>query len=134
MLLKDIQKLRDELVDGESVKLPFDGSHIMIRLLDESSKKIYLRAPVYNGGNYIPSSVRHCLSEKSPVPHPSIKTFLTVDEPHYQVNLNYLGHMEQLSDLHLKEVLEEFAHIAETWRLYLDEHDKNDLVYIHIKR
>lgn len=134
MLLKDIQKIIDELADGEPIKFTFGGSDILIRLINESLNEVHLRTSVYMGGNYIPSSVRRCLSEKDLVPHSSIRTFLTVDEGRYQVNLNYLGQLQHLSDIHFREVLEEFDRIADTWRLYLDEHDKKDLLYIHIKR
>lgn len=133
LLEEDIQKVLDRLAEGELIKLSFDGSDIIIRSLEDFSK-VYLMTSVYYGGNYIPSSVRRCLSQKAPVPHPSIKTYLTVDEQHFQVHLNYLGQTQALSQETLKDLLEEFGRIADNWRLYLDEHDKNDLVYVHIKR
>ena len=63
---KDIQQILSHLADGDSIKIPFDGSHIMIRVIDEATK-LSLTALVYDGGNYIPHSVRRCLSRKSPL-------------------------------------------------------------------
>jgi hypothetical protein len=60
-------------------------------------------------------------------------TFFTVDEQNYQVKINYLGHAHQLNQHSFKETLEDFGSMAEKWRLYLDDHDKNDLVYVRVK-
>ena len=62
---KDIQQILSQLAGGDSIKIPFDGSDIMIRIIDEASK-LSLTALIYDGGNYIPNSVRSCLSRKSP--------------------------------------------------------------------
>lgn len=132
LIEKEIQQLLNQLASGDSIKVAFDGSDIMIRFIDNASK-LSLTALVYDGGNYIPSSVRRCLSHKSPFPHPSIRTYLTVDEKNFQVKLNYLGHSEALTQDHFADLLEQFGWMAEKWRLYLDEHDKNDLVYVRVK-
>ena len=132
LIEKDIQQILSQLAGGDSIRVPFDGSDITIRTIDETSK-LSLTALVYDGGNYIPSSVRLCLSRKSPFFHPSILTFLTVDEQNFQIKLNYLGQAQSLTHHHFKELLEEFGLIAEKWRLYLDDHDKNDLVYVRVK-
>lgn len=129
---KDIQQILSQLASGDSIKIPFDGSDIMIRVIDEASK-LSLTAFVYEGKNYIPNSVRQCLSRKSPFFHPSILTFLTVDEQHFQVKLNYLGQAQPLDHHNFKELLEDFGFMAEKWRLYLDEHDKNDLIHVRVK-
>lgn len=132
LIEKDIQQILSQLACGDSIKVPFDGSDIMIRIIDEASK-LSLSALVYEGGNFIPISVRRCLSSKSPFFHPSILTFLTVDEQKYQIRLNYLGHAESLNHHDFKQLLEEFGVMAEKWRLYLDDHDKNDLIYVRVK-
>ena len=129
---KDIQQILSQLAGGDSIKIPFDGSDIMIRIIDEASK-LSLTALIYDGGNYIPNSVRSCLSRKSPFFHPSILTFLTVDEQRFQIKLNYLGQAQALTHHSFKELLEDFGLIAEKWRLYLDDHDKNDLIYVRVK-
>jgi hypothetical protein len=132
LIEKDIQQILSQLACGNSIKVPFDGSDIMIRIIDEASK-LSLTALIYDGDNYIPTSVRRCLSHKSPFFHPSILTFLTVDEQKFQIKLNYLGQAESLTHHHFKKLLEEFGLIAEKWRLYLDDHDKNDLIYVRVK-
>ena len=86
---KDIQQILTNWQVEDSIKVPFDGSDITIRTLDDASK-LSLTALIYDGGNYIPNSVRRCLSCKSPFFYPSILTFLTVDEQCFQIKLNYL--------------------------------------------
>jgi hypothetical protein len=132
MLIEDIKQILNQLAGGDSIKVPFDGSDIMIRIIDEASK-LSLTALVYDGGNYIPYSVRLCVSRKSPFFHPSILTFLTVDEQNFQIKLNYLGQAQTLTDHRFKELLEEFGTVAEKWRHYLEDHGKNDLVYVRTK-
>ena len=39
----------------------------------------------------------------------------------------------ELTTAQLRQLIEEFGWIAENWRLYLDEHDKNDLVHVRVK-
>ena len=129
---KDVQKILNRLAVGDSLKLDFDGLNITARFIDDSSK-VALSTLVYEGGNYIPASVRRCLSRPSPVSHPSIHTYFTVDEQQFQIRLNYLGHTETLTHDHFKDLLEEFGLIAEKWRLHLDEHDRGDLVYVRVK-
>lgn len=133
LIEKDIQQILNQLAGGGSIKVPFDGSDIVIRVIDDASK-LSLSALVYEGGNYIPSSVRRCISHKSPFSIPSpMLTFLTVDEQKFQVKLNYLGHAHALNRHTFKEVLEDFGIIAEKWRLYLEDHDKNDLIHVRVK-
>lgn len=129
---KDIQQILSHLAAGDSIKIPYDGSDIVIRTIDDASK-LSLTALVYDGGNYIPHSVRLCLSRKSPFFHPNVLTFLTVDENYFQIKLNYLGHAQDINHQIFKELLEEFGLIAEKWRLYLEEHGKSDLIHVKIK-
>ena len=126
------QKIFNQLVGGEALKVNFEGSDIFVRLIGDASK-LSLITSVYHGGNYIPSSVRRCLSHKSPFSQPSIRTYLTIDEDNYQVRLHYLGSGETINQSQLRMLLEEFGVIAEKWRLYLDEHDKHDLIPVRVK-
>lgn len=132
LIEKDIQKILDKLPDGDYIKVSFDGSDIILRSLDDASK-LSLMTLVYYGGNYIPLSVRHCLSHKSPFPHQPIQTFLTIDEQNFQIHLHYRGNATPLTNSQFKDLLEDFGAIAEKWRIYLDEHDSNDLVYVRVK-
>lgn len=132
LIEKDIQKILNQLAIKNSINVPYDGSTIMIKFIENHSK-LSLSSLVYQGENYIPLSVRKCLSHQPPYLHPSISTSLTLDEENFQVRLNYMGEIESLTGDQFKEVLDEFGKIAEKWRTYLDDHDKNDLIYVHVK-
>jgi hypothetical protein len=132
MLIGNIQQILNQLTSRESVKVSFNDSEIIARLIEDASK-LSLTTLVYDGGNYIPASVRYCLSSQSPFSYPSISTFLTIDEQKFQVKLNYLGQAQPLNPLDFKELLENFNVMAEKWRLYLDTHGKNDLIYVKAK-
>lgn len=133
LIEKDIKKILSQVSGDEPVHIPVDGMDITIRYMDDSSK-LFLSTAVYSGGNYIPSSVRRCLSDKIFSSLTTLRTYLTVDESHFQITLNYVGVIPSLTSAELKELLEEFGLIAEKWRQYLDEHDKNDLIYVRIGR
>lgn len=134
LLEKDINKILGHMADKEPIEIKYDGSDILLSFMDNASK-LSLATRIYTGGNYIPTSVRRCVSHKSlpSFTSPSIKTFLTVDERHFQVHLNYLGRADTLTSGELKVLLEEFGLIAEKWRDYLDENDRNDLIYVRTK-
>lgn len=131
---KEIRKIFNQLDDGMPLRIPFEGSEIFVNFIDNATK-LCLTSQVYFGGNYIPSSVRRCLSLKTPPFYGySIPTFLSVDEHRFQINLNYLGETEDLSYADFKDLIGEFSAMAEQWRLYLDEHDRNDLVYVRVPK
>lgn len=132
LIEKDIKKILNQLAEGDVIKVRYDGADILVRFLDDASK-LSLMTTVYYGGNYIPSSVRRCLSHKSLVFPTTIRTYLSIEERQFSIHLNYLGHADDLNQQRLKEIIEEFGFIAEKWRLYLDENDKNDLVYVKVK-
>lgn len=135
LIEKDMKKILDQLSEKAAIKIAVDGSDIDIHVVEDATK-LFLTTCVYSGGNYIPSSVRRCVSHKMPfsMAQSSLQTFLTVDEQRFQINLNYLGRAQPLSQIELKEILEEFGWVAEKWRDYLDENDKNDLVYARVPK
>jgi hypothetical protein len=128
----NFQQVVKNLINGDRIHLTFNSSDISLKYVDDASK-LSLSTAVYNGGNYIPGSVRHSLSEKFLISRPTIRTYLTIDEQSFQINLNYLGETEYLDHHSIKELVEEFSLIAERWRSYLDERDKNDLVHVRAK-
>jgi hypothetical protein len=132
LIEKDISKILNQLASGDSIRVAFDDTDITIRFVDGGTK-LSLTALVFDGGNYIPSSIRSCLSLKSPFPHTSLLTYLSLDEQHFQVRLNYLGHTETITQTYFKEILEEFGWIAAQWRTYLNERGKNDLIYVRVR-
>lgn len=130
LIQSDLKKLFHQLVKEEIAHIELGGSNITVRMMDRTST-FSLATPVYFGGNFIPKSVRSCLSQKAPfATQSSIKTHLTVDEPNFRIWLNYIGSLDHMNGERLKEVLEEFSWLADEWRLKLDEHDRNDLIHV----
>lgn len=127
----ELKKLFHQLIQEDMAQIELGGSNITVRVLDHAST-FSLSTPVYFGGNFIPKSVRRCVSLKAPFNLENIKTHLSVDELNFKVILHYLGSLDHLNGEKFKELLEEFSWLAEEWRLYLDEHDKNDLVHVKV--
>lgn len=127
---RELQKLFQGLSGQKTVSFNYEGVPLTMSVLDNGSK-FALSALVYEGGNYIPRSVRNCIRE-TVFPSP-IKTNLKVDEEHYQISLHYEGGAHHLNDSRIHSLLEEFNSLVADWRLTLDEHDKNDLVHVRVK-
>ena len=132
LLEKDLKKLFHQLISEDIAQISLGNSDITVRVLDGESKLI-LTTPVYFGGNFIPISVRNCLSLKSPFDQATIKTSLSVDDKNFSVYLNYLGSLDNLNHKGFSDLLEEFTWLADEWRLFLDERDKNDLIHVRVK-
>lgn len=128
---QDLKKLFQQLDHDNVAHISLGGSDVLIRVFDDASK-ISLLTTVYDGGNFIPKSVRTGISHKSLFTQASIKTSLAIDENQYQVNLHYLGHLEHFNNKNFVHLLEEFTWLAHAWRAYLDEHDKNDLIRVRV--
>lgn len=118
--------------EDEYATITIGDFDILVRVFDLASK-LSLQTTVYHGGNYIPKSVRQTLTQRTAPIHGEISTFLTVEESQFKVMLNYLGVLNSTNKTSIKELLEEFSIIAEKWRGYLDEQDRNDLVHIPVK-
>ena len=130
---RDFRKLVHQLIKEEVAKVALGNSEVVVHILDHASK-ISLSSSVYIGGNFIPKSVRSCLSQKPSFEQGHIKTSLTLDEEHFSINLNFLGGLAHLNKRMFVDLLEEFSWLADEWRLYLDEHDKHDLVHVHVPK
>lgn len=128
---KELKKIFHQLVKEEVAQIAIGGTDITIRVLDDASK-FSLSTAVYFGGNFIPKSVRNCVTQKKNLPEERIKTYLTLDEGSFKIYLNYVGSLEHLRTNGFGELLEEFSWSADEWRLILDEHDKNDLVHVRV--
>jgi hypothetical protein len=132
LLEKDLKRLLQDLIVSERAEIKVEGIEVSVRVFTDGSK-ISLTTPVYVGGNYIPKSVRRVINETPPFNPIFIKTFLKIDETHYQVILNYLGNFDSLTHDNFKSLLEDFGWLAEEWREFLEEHGKNDLVPVRVK-
>lgn len=129
---KELRKLLHRLIKEEVAQITLGASEVRVHVYDNATK-ISLSTPVYFGGNFIPLSVRKCLSQKPIFEKGHIKTYLFANEPHFQISLNYVGSLEYLNKRMFIDLLEEFSWLADEWRLYLDEHDKNDLIHVRVK-
>lgn len=132
MLAAELQKIYSQLAHETPVQVRVDGFDILVRVLDNTSK-LSLITPVYFGGNFIPKSVRKCLSEKASFTRDHVSTFFSIDEEHFTIYLHYLGGLESVYSTRLGFLLDEFSYLANEWRLYLDEHDRNDLIHVRVK-
>lgn len=128
----DLKRLFHKLIRQFSAKIHFCGSDITVNFYDHASK-VQLSTPVYLGGNYIPKSVRDCISQRPPFDNYAMRTHFTIDEDTYRVLLNYNGPLNRSEDYLFEGLIETFGNLAEEWRQLLDERDKNDLIYIHAK-
>ena len=129
---KELKKICSRLFRDDVATFSLEGNDITIRIFEDASK-LSLATQVYLGGNFIPNSVRKCILQKPFLEYGSMRTFLSVDERHFRIILHYLGGSEDVNKEKLKNLLEEFGYLAEAWRLFLDEHDKHDLVHVRVK-
>jgi len=131
---KEFRKLVHQLVKEEVAQIVLGHSEVTVHVLDHAAK-ISLSSVIYFGGNFIPKSVRKCLTQ-TPIfaKERPLKTSFTVDEENFQISLHYLGGLNHLNKRMFVDLLEEFSSLADDWRLYLDEHDKNDLIYVHVPK
>lgn len=131
ILDSDIKKLFKYLHDRNSAQIRLMGSDIWVAI--DQNSVISLVTEVYFGGNFIPKSVRSSIITKPYFDRETIPTSLSIDEEHFKIFLKYHDKIEHLNQRTLIDVLEEFSYLADEWKLYLDEHDKNDLVYTRVK-
>lgn len=128
VLEQDFANTIQELVKHEFATIQIGESKIHIHVL-EATKKLSLSTLVYRGENYLPDSVRQAMLHQSPFAR-KIHTFLRVSEPDFEIELRYLGDLESLSKKEFRNLLEDFAVIADEWRTYLDDHDKKDRIHV----
>lgn len=130
---KELRKLLHQLVKEEVADIFLGNSIIKVHVFDNATK-IALFAEVYSGGNFIPKSVRKCVTSTPEFQKNHIKTSFGINEENFSITLNYVGGLEHISKRMFVDLLEEFSWLADEWRIYLDEHDKNDLIHVHVPR
>lgn len=124
--------LYKRLISDHHVQIEMGGAEVDVRISDHNHQ-ITLTASVYEGGNFIPLSVRKCVKGKIPFGGQWIPTKLIINEAEYQVLLTYNGIVSEIDLQSFKDTLEEFSWQADEWRLYLEEHGRHDLVYVHAR-
>jgi len=130
---KEFRKLVHQLVKEEIAQIVLGHSEMTVHVLDNATK-ISLSSTIYLGGNFIPKSVRNCATQSPSFDKGLIKTTLSIDEENFRISLNFLGGLNHLNKRMFVDLLEEFSSLADSWRHYLDEHDKHDLVYVRIPK
>ena len=134
LLVENVKKIFNELLSKEEGLFFLREYGITIQAFDNSTK-FSLSIPIYVGENYIPQSVRAGVKKiLSFQKNQILKTTMTIDEESYCVFLRYVGSTENFNSSQFVYIVEEFNSLADKWRIYLDDRDKNDLVYIHAKR
>jgi len=113
-----------ELSSGENSSIAIGESEVSLRIFDNKSK-LSLLTSVYDGEGLIPSSVREAASHSLPSPT-NIHTSLRFDEGRGVVFLSYIGGVERLSKGGFRDLLEDYAHLADQWRHFLDENDHRE--------
>lgn len=130
---KELRKLLHQLIKQEIAQITLGNSEVTVHVFD-NDKKIFLSSTIYFGGNFIPKSVRNSITKKPPFEKGHIGTYLAADEENFSITLNYLGALEHLNKRMFVDLLEDFSWLADEWRLYLDEHDKNDLIHVRMPK
>jgi len=130
VLQKDLAKTYEELIKGGQSLLFSSGSDISLQAL-EGGSKFLLSTPIYFGADYLPGSVREAAKKIPPFDlHQTLLTSIKIDEEQFRVYLTYLGASLDLAQDKFKHTLAEFDYLASEWRIYLDEHEKKDLIWV----
>lgn len=125
---QDFSQLLRELSSTEHSAIAIGESEVVLKVFDNRTK-LSLLTPVYDGEGIIPSSIREAALQPIPSAVP-IHTQLRMDEPRGIIFLSYIGGLERLSKQAFRELLEHFAHQADRWRHYLDDHDHREKAHI----
>lgn len=132
MIQNTLMKVIHELHHTQHAEIEIDGFRISMSFIEDGNR-VYFTTPVYYGDNYIPKSVRKCLTEQIPFAQNEIKVFFTVDEEQCRIDLNHIDYEEVIQKDKLPQLLSTFAWMAEQWRNLLEENDRHDLIHIRVK-
>ena len=130
---KEFKKLVHQLMSEEVAHISLGYSDITVHVIDDASK-VSLSSVIYFGGNFISNSVRNSLYTTPLFENNHIKTTLNINEEFFTITLHFLGGLTHLNKKMFINLLEDFSALADHWRHYLDERDKEDLVHIHIPK
>lgn len=133
MIVKEeLQKLIQSLLNKETSQISINGSDVNVRVVDDGAK-LMLMTLVYTGGNYLPASVRQSIQQKPPFSSSLMQTNLIVNEERFEIYLRFVGSTDGLNIDAMRTLLEEFTWLADEWRLFLDEQDRNDRVRVPVQ-
>ncbi len=127
-----IKDLVDHLKHNRKADVPVNGFMVAIEYAPVGAL-LNMKTTVYQAVNYIPPSVRQCLSPQFKGPISPLRTFLHLDEEKYAVSLNFDESIQHITQDTLTYLLEEFSWVAEEWRRLLEDHDQRDLLHVRAK-
>lgn len=125
----ELKVLISGLYANKVTQFSLAGSTVTLQVNGKGSP-IHLSAPVYWGGNFIPLSVRAAIKKKPPFDERVIETYLKLDEETFQIEIHYKGGLDAAKPEVFGALMDEFGFLVDHWKEWLDEHDKNDLVYV----
>lgn len=100
----------------------------------EKGELISLRTIIYEGGDYLPQSIRLCIhGGELRVTAGNIHVELMIDEENKSVLLHAQMEWKAGSIGDLRELLHEFVQLAEEWRRLLDDYGEQDLIYVPVR-
>lgn len=129
--IKELNKLFGDLKRSPTAQIELGDSLITIQF-HQAEGTFSLHSSVYRGENYIPGSVRKCLTQKPPFQQ-MIRTYFSVKEENFEIFLHFVGSLENLCGDNFRSILEEFSALSHEWRLYLDDYDKKDHLHVRVK-
>lgn len=125
-----IEQTYDRLQTAQQSDLQI-GSFVVHVARSADLQALYLATPIFNGGGYLPGSVRSAVSGAGLISSGGgIQAALVVDEEAGVVSLHYQVAWSERSPVGFTSIVEEFAMVAEEWERLLDEHGEQDLVWI----
>jgi hypothetical protein len=127
---KELTKAYQNLIRLHEAEIA--SPHLTVHVSD-ANNRLSLAAPVYQGDQYIPPSVRQCVKNTPPFTSFLTRTYLTINENDYQISLHYQAHEDHLNDTKFGHIIDEFSELAEAWKRYLDDNEKKDLIHVRVK-
>ena len=107
------------------------GSFVVHVARSADLQTLYLATPVFDGGGYLPASVRAAVSQAGLISSAGgVQAALVVDEELGMVSLHYQVVWSERSPVGFTSIVEEFVVVAEEWKRLLDEHGQQDLVWV----
>lgn len=126
--MNPIRDLIAELKLKQRADITFQGKSIHLEMI-EDGEKIHFLASVYEGGDYIPPSVRNGIKQRVPFQDRSFPAYLTIDEERFEIHLHH-DEPGRVSTGALFSQIDRFSFLAEEWREFLDQNGRGDLIHV----
>lgn len=127
-----VKNIISKLHHHRLVELKLNNCRITCQL-SSASNILSIKAVVYEGENYIPPSVRECISKSFLTPSSSLNATLSVVEETYEIVLGLSEQIYPLTEEFFLHFLQEFNWLSEEWRRILDDYGERDLLPVKVK-